>query len=47
MIFLVSPSGHEHCQKELAELVATTAGPLDAAIAQLRARHDIEQLTPR
>src|SRR5215472_9032464 len=46
MIFLVSPSGHEHYQKELAELVATTAGPLDAAIAQLRARHDIEQLTP-
>jgi oxalate decarboxylase/phosphoglucose isomerase-like protein (cupin superfamily) len=47
MIFLVSPSGHEHYQKELAELAATTAGPLDAAIAQLRARHDIEQLTPQ
>jgi hypothetical protein len=45
MIFLVSPSGHEHYQKELAELVASTAGPLDAAIAELRARHDIEQLT--
>jgi hypothetical protein len=30
MTFLVSPSGHEHCQKELAELVASTAGPLDA-----------------
>ena len=29
MIFLVSPSGHEHYQKELAELVASTAGPLD------------------
>ena len=45
-IFLVSPSGHEHYQKELAELVASTAGPLDAAIAELRARYDIEQLTP-
>ena len=47
MIFLVSPSGHEHYQKELAELVASTTGRLDAAIAELRARHDIEQLTPR
>ena len=46
MIFLVSPSGHEHYQKELAELVASATGPLDAAIAELRARHDIEQLTP-
>ena len=47
MIFLVSSSGHEHYQRELAELVANTAGPLDAAIAELRARHDIEQLTPQ
>ena len=47
MIFLVSPSGHEYYQKELAELVATTTGPLDTAIAELRARHDIEQLTPQ
>ena len=47
MIFLVSTSGHEHYQKELAELVASTAGPLDAAIGELRARHDIEQLTPQ
>jgi oxalate decarboxylase/phosphoglucose isomerase-like protein (cupin superfamily) len=46
MIFLVSPSGHEHYQKELAELIASATGPLDEAIAQLRARHDIEQLTP-
>lgn len=46
MIFLVSPSGHEHYQKELAELVAGATGPLDDAIAELRARHDIEQLTP-
>lgn len=47
MIFLVSPSGHEHYQKELAELVTTAKGPLDEAIANLRARHDIEQLTPQ
>lgn len=46
MIFLVSPSGHEHYQKELGELVAGATGPLDDAIAELRARHDIEQLTP-
>ncbi len=45
MIFLGSPFGHEHYQEELAELVASTTGPLDAAIAQLRARHEIEQLT--
>lgn len=47
MIFLVSPSGHEHYQKELAELVASATGPLEAAIAELRALHDIEQLTPQ
>jgi len=47
MIFLVSPSGHERYQKELAELVASTTGALDEAIAALRARHDIEQLTPQ
>jgi oxalate decarboxylase/phosphoglucose isomerase-like protein (cupin superfamily) len=47
MIFLVSPPGHEHYQKELAELVASATGPLDDAIAELRARHDIEQLTPQ
>jgi len=37
MIFLVSPPGHEHYQKELAELVSTATGPLNAAIAELRA----------
>jgi oxalate decarboxylase/phosphoglucose isomerase-like protein (cupin superfamily) len=46
MIFLVSPSGHEHYQKELAELVATATGPLDAAIAELRGRYDIEAFVP-
>jgi oxalate decarboxylase/phosphoglucose isomerase-like protein (cupin superfamily) len=47
MIFLVSPSGHEHYQRELAELVGSMTGPLDEAIAHLRDRHDIEQLTPQ
>jgi len=40
------PSGQEHYQKELAELVASTTGPLDAPIAELRARYDIEQAHP-
>lgn len=47
MIFLVSPSGHEHYQQELAALVASATGSLDIPIAELRARHDIEQLTPQ
>jgi len=47
MIFLVAPPGHEHYQKELAELVVRATGPLDEAIGQLRARYDIEQLTPQ
>jgi oxalate decarboxylase/phosphoglucose isomerase-like protein (cupin superfamily) len=47
MVFLVSPPGHEHYQRELAELVSTATGTLDEAIRELRARHDIEQLTPQ
>ena len=47
MIFLVAPPGHEHYQKELAALVAGATGPVDEAIGQLRARYDIEQLTPQ
>ena len=47
MIFLVFPSGHEHYHKELAEMVASMTGPLGAAIAELRACHDIDQLTPQ
>jgi len=47
MIFLISPSGQEHYQRELAGWVASTTGPLDAATAGLRPRHDIEQLTPQ
>lgn len=46
MIFLVAPPGHEHYLEELAALL-TGGGPLDqAAVAELRARHDIMQLTP-
>ncbi len=44
MLFLVAPSGHEHYLGELAELLAR--GPDQAAIADLRRRHDIHQLTP-
>ncbi len=46
MLFLVSPSGHEHYLDELGELLGTRGPPDQAAIVQLRARHDIEQLTP-
>ena len=46
MLFLVTPSGHEQYLQEVAELLARP-GPLDpAAIALLRQRYDIEQLTP-
>jgi len=34
MIFLVSPSGHEHYQQELAELVASTTGRSDRRAAR-------------
>jgi mannose-6-phosphate isomerase-like protein (cupin superfamily) len=46
MLFLVAPPGHEHYLKELAELLAHPEPPDQAAIAALRARHDIHQLTP-
>ena len=46
MLFLVGPPGHEHYLDELGDLL-THAGPPDqAAIAKLRFRHDIEQLSP-
>ena len=46
MLFLVSPSGHEHYLDEIGELIGR-GGPLDpAAIAEVRAWHDIHQLTP-
>jgi Cupin len=46
MLFLVSPPGHEHYLEEIGELIAQGAPPDPAAIAGVRARHDIEQLTP-
>lgn len=46
MLFLVSPSGHERYLRELADMLAGGGPPSQDAIAALRARHDIEQLTP-
>jgi oxalate decarboxylase/phosphoglucose isomerase-like protein (cupin superfamily) len=47
LLFLVAPSGHEHYLAELGDILASAGGPPDqAAIAAVRARHDIEQLTP-
>jgi mannose-6-phosphate isomerase-like protein (cupin superfamily) len=51
MLFLVTPSGHEHYLAELGALVARGTPPdqaatLQEAIIDLRARWDIEQLTP-
>jgi oxalate decarboxylase/phosphoglucose isomerase-like protein (cupin superfamily) len=46
MLFQVAPPGHERYLQELAELLAHSAPPDQAAIAELRARHDIQQLTP-
>jgi oxalate decarboxylase/phosphoglucose isomerase-like protein (cupin superfamily) len=46
MLFLVTPSGHEHYLTELGELISGDGPPDQAAIAALRARWDIEQLTP-
>jgi len=46
MLFLVTPSGHEHYLDELGELVGNRGPPDQSAIVKLRARHDIEQLTP-
>jgi oxalate decarboxylase/phosphoglucose isomerase-like protein (cupin superfamily) len=46
MLFLVTPAGHERYLRELAELLASGGPPDQTAIAALRARHDIEQLTP-
>ena len=45
MLFLVSPPGHEHYLEEIGELIGRGGPPDPAAIAEVRARHDIEQLT--
>ena len=46
MLFLTAPSGHERYLTELAALIAHPGPSLPAAIAELRARYDIDQLTP-
>jgi oxalate decarboxylase/phosphoglucose isomerase-like protein (cupin superfamily) len=46
MLFLVTPSGHERYLRELADLLTGDGPPDQAAIAAVRARHDIKQLTP-
>ena len=46
MLFLVSPPGHEHYLDEIGEVLGQPGPPDPAAIAEVRARHDIEQLTP-
>jgi mannose-6-phosphate isomerase-like protein (cupin superfamily) len=45
MLFLVSPPGHEHYLDELGEVIGR-GRPDPAVIAEVRARWDIEQLTP-
>ena len=46
VLFQSAPSGHEDYLEELAALLQAADGPADqAAIAELRARYDIEQLT--
>jgi oxalate decarboxylase/phosphoglucose isomerase-like protein (cupin superfamily) len=46
MLFVVAPSGHEEYLAELGQLISTGNPPDQQAIAALRARHDIRQLTP-
>ena len=46
MLFLVSPPGHERYLEEIGELIGQGGPPDPAAIAGIRARHDIQQLTP-
>lgn len=51
MLFLVTPAGHEHYLAELAQVIAgqTAQGgqaPPPDVISAVRARHDIEQITP-
>ena len=46
MVFAVTPPGHEIYMRELGALVARPGPPDPDAIAALRARHDIQQLTP-
>ncbi|HPG04395.1 MAG: cupin domain-containing protein [Methylobacteriaceae bacterium] len=45
MIMTVSPPGHEHYFEELAQLVVDGRKPDPAAIGDLRARYDTDQLS--
>ncbi|HEV2783827.1 MAG TPA: hypothetical protein VGX25_30945 [Actinophytocola sp.] len=46
MLFLAAPSGHEKYLREMGELLAGGGPPDPDAVAALRARYDIEQITP-
>jgi mannose-6-phosphate isomerase-like protein (cupin superfamily) len=46
MLFLVTPPGHEYYLEESGALRAAGGPPDPDAMAELRARHDIAQLTP-
>jgi len=46
MLFLAAPAGHELYQQEMAALLGRPGRPDQSAIIDLRARYDIEQLTP-
>ena len=46
MLFLVSPPGHELYLEEIGKQIGQGGPPDPAAIAEIRARHDIRQLTP-
>ena len=51
MLFLVAPAGHEDYLAELGQLLASGQAPggqppTPEAVAALRARHDIHQITP-
>jgi len=51
MLFLVAPAGHEHYLAELGDLLTASQVPggeplTTEAVAAVRARHDIHQITP-
>ena len=46
MLFLVSPPGHEHYLEEIGNKIGRGGPPNPEVIAEIRARHDIQQLTP-
>ena len=46
MLFLVSPPGHERYLEEIGKQVGQGGPPNPEVIAEIRARHDIQQLTP-